>query len=114
LYGQKILQVDPLREQVHRELIQLHSENGQRSLAVQQYEFCRQVLHEDLGIEPMAETQAAYRRIMGQSQPSSNAAMLYRGLPAEPILQQIDTLMKGLVQAQEQLQSLREQVASSR
>lgn len=114
LYGQKILLVDPLREQVHRELIQLHLENGQRSLAVKQYEFCRQILHDDLGIEPMEETQAIYRRMMGQTQPSSNAVMLYRGEHAEPILQQIDAVMMGLVQAQEQLQSIREQVMSSR
>lgn len=113
LYGQKILLVDPLREQVHRELIQLHSENGQRSLAVQQYEFCRRILHNELGIEPMMETQAVYQHAMGQIQRSSSAAMLHRGELTEPLLQKIDAVMMELVQAQEQLRSIREQVLLS-
>jgi len=114
LYGQKILLVDPLQEQVHRELMQLHLKNGQRSLALHQYEFCRQVLNDDLGIEPMEETQAIYLHLLGQkTQMSSNALMLYKEEPFELLLQQIDTVMIGLVQAQKQLRSIRKQVVSS-
>ncbi|KAA3658329.1 MAG: hypothetical protein DWQ04_25445 [Chloroflexi bacterium] len=115
LYGQKILLVDPLQEQVHRELMQFHLKNGQRSLAMQQYDFCRQVLHDDLGIEPMEETQVIYRHMMGQIHATANTVMLYNAERklAEPLLQQIDAVMLGLIQAQEQLRSIREQVMLS-
>ena len=53
--GKQILQTDPRREQIHRELILLYMENGQRGLAIHQYEMCRQILKRELGIEPMAE-----------------------------------------------------------
>jgi DNA-binding SARP family transcriptional activator len=56
--GRQILALDPLREDTHREMIRLHVKNGHRALALQQYESCRAVLEEELGIEPMEETRA--------------------------------------------------------
>jgi DNA-binding SARP family transcriptional activator len=56
--GQHILALDPLREDVHRELIRLHTQRGHRALALQQYEQCRAALEEELGVEPMEETRA--------------------------------------------------------
>lgn len=56
--GQQILALDPLREDIHREVIRLHMRNGHRALARQQYECCRAALQEELGVEPMEETRA--------------------------------------------------------
>jgi len=56
--GQQILALDPLREDIHREVIRLHMRNGHRALARQQYECCRAALEEELGVEPMEETRA--------------------------------------------------------
>lgn len=56
--GQQILALDPLREDIHRELIRLHLQRGHRALALRQYEQCRAVLAEELAVEPMAETRA--------------------------------------------------------
>ena len=56
--GQQILTLDPLREDVHRELIRLHLRRGHRALALHQYEQCRAVLDDELGVEPMEETRA--------------------------------------------------------
>lgn len=56
--GQRILALDPLREDIHRELIRIHLHRGHRSLALRQYEQCRVVLDEELGVEPMEETRA--------------------------------------------------------
>lgn len=64
-YGQQILSYDPLREEIHRELMRLHLQLGQRALAVRQYEACREVLAVELGIAPMPETQALYEQIAG-------------------------------------------------
>lgn len=56
--GQQILALDPLREEIHREVIRLHVRNGHRALAFKQYERCRAVLADELGVAPMEETRA--------------------------------------------------------
>jgi DNA-binding SARP family transcriptional activator len=80
--GQKILTLDPLREEIHRSMIQLYMDAGQRSLAVRQYELCRETLAHELRIEPMEETQQLYQQIIAdnptafhQVQPDSAAEL---------------------------------------
>jgi DNA-binding SARP family transcriptional activator len=63
-WGMRILDMDPLREDIHREMMQLYVQSGQRPLAVRQYELCRRVLDAELGIPPMDETQALYAHIV--------------------------------------------------
>jgi DNA-binding SARP family transcriptional activator len=65
--GRRILQMDPLREDVHREMMRLHHLAGQRSLALQQYDACRIALSKELGIAPMPETQALQAEIAAQA-----------------------------------------------
>lgn len=62
-YAQDILDRDALREDVHRELMRLFLLNGQRAMALQQFETCRAALRRELAIEPMRETLAVYQRI---------------------------------------------------
>ena len=64
VYGHQILEIDPLREEIHREIIRLHLENRQRALAVRQYKTCCEVLQTELDIQPMEETQALYQQIV--------------------------------------------------
>lgn len=66
-YGQQILREDPLREEIHREMMRLYAANGQRALALREYETCRATLVAELGIDPMPETEALYRHIAEQS-----------------------------------------------
>jgi DNA-binding SARP family transcriptional activator len=68
-YGQQILQVDPLREEIHRELMHLYLTNGQRALAVRQYETCCQILGAGLDLRPMAETQALLTQFVSRGGP---------------------------------------------
>jgi DNA-binding SARP family transcriptional activator len=63
LHAQAILDHDPLREDVHRELMRLYLRNGQRALALRQFEQCRAALRRELAIQPMRETQALYHEI---------------------------------------------------
>jgi DNA-binding SARP family transcriptional activator len=58
--AQRMLQHDPLRENVHRELIQVYLAMGERAQALRQYAQCREILRTELDVEPMAETQALY------------------------------------------------------
>jgi DNA-binding SARP family transcriptional activator len=67
-YGRHILEVDPLREEIHREMMRLYAENGQRALAARQYKSCCEVLRVELDIQPMAETQALYAHIMSSGE----------------------------------------------
>lgn len=55
--ARRLLALDPLNEATHRTLMRLYAEDGDRSLAIQQYKACREVLQAELGIEPEATTQ---------------------------------------------------------
>lgn len=64
LYGQKILDLDPLREEIHWEMMRLYMKTGRRAKAIQQYETCRHLLAEELDISPMEDTQRLYQEIL--------------------------------------------------
>ncbi len=61
--GARILERDPLREDVHRDVMRLNLRMGQRSRAIQQYKTCREILQRELQIAPAPETQAAYETL---------------------------------------------------
>lgn len=58
-----VLSVNALSEQAHRGLIRAYGTNGQRELALQQYERCKDILAADLGTAPSAETEALVTEI---------------------------------------------------
>jgi DNA-binding SARP family transcriptional activator len=57
-FGKRILDHDPLREDVHRTLIRLYGKLGRRGLAREQFDQCRTILRTELGVTPLAETVA--------------------------------------------------------
>ena len=59
----RLLQLEPWQEAVHRQVIRLLAQQGQRAAALAQYQRCRQVLAEELGAEPDAATTALYEQI---------------------------------------------------
>ncbi|MDY7075739.1 MAG: BTAD domain-containing putative transcriptional regulator [Chloroflexota bacterium] len=61
---QRLLVLDPLQEDIHRLLMRLYWETGQRPQALRQYRTYRDLLQLELGIEPLEETQDLYRRIL--------------------------------------------------
>lgn len=103
-YGHKILFHDPLREEIHREIMELHLESGQRALAIQQYETCRNILASELDIQPMEETQAAYTRIISESNHQSQRIRSNNPTCVQQALEQIGLGMQSLKNAQEQFQ----------
>jgi DNA-binding SARP family transcriptional activator len=56
-YGRKWLALDPIEETVHRELIRLYAAAGHRTLALRQYEKCKEVLKQALGEQPEEQTE---------------------------------------------------------
>ena len=63
-YAQRILRDDSFREDVHALMMRAHAALGNRVAVRQQYEELRQLLREELGVEPTAETQRVYREVM--------------------------------------------------
>jgi predicted ATPase/DNA-binding SARP family transcriptional activator len=62
-YAMRQLELDSLREEAHRQLMRILVLSGQRNAALAQYETCRRILADELGIEPNEETTALYDRI---------------------------------------------------
>ena len=62
-YTARLLTLEPWQEEAHRDLMRLLALSGRRSAALVQYERCRQMLADELDVEPAAETTALYERI---------------------------------------------------
>ncbi len=58
------LRADPLREPMHREVMFCHNARGDRPSALAQFERLSEVLRDELGIAPMAETRELRHRIL--------------------------------------------------
>lgn len=75
-YARRWLALDPLHEPVQRWLMQVYTWSGQRSAALRQYRDCVQLLAQELGVEPEAETQRLQRLIKGHRLPTPTVAQL--------------------------------------
>ena len=102
--GQKILACDPLREEIHRELMRLYLHSGQRALAVRQFKVCRDVLAEELGIPPMEETQALYYQITQGADEPHDASGISSPSPLPQALTTLRQAMQEFDSARSQLQ----------
>jgi DNA-binding SARP family transcriptional activator/ATP/maltotriose-dependent transcriptional regulator MalT len=58
---------EPEREGWHRELMGVYVDAGERALALRQYDTCRRLLRDRLGIEPSAETRQLHAQILRDS-----------------------------------------------
>jgi DNA-binding SARP family transcriptional activator len=116
-YGHLVLAVDPLREDIHRTVMQLYLDLGQRSMAVRQYKICCVLLKDELNITPMAETQALYEQALGTQRGDEKghgpAALPAMGLQAgyrdalsrvERAVDSLESARKDLYQARRALQ----------
>lgn len=62
-HAQRLVELDPWREEAQRKLMLLLARTGQRSAALKQYEICCRHLDEMLDLTPGPETERLYRRI---------------------------------------------------
>lgn len=63
-WGRAILQVDPLREKTYHTLMELQARNGERHHAILTYEQLRNILREELQMDPDPQTIALRDRIL--------------------------------------------------
>ena len=89
--ARRILSVDVLREEVHRDLMQLYLAARQPSAALRQYRQCEDILQRELAVTPDRATQALLSRILAadreQSQPALEALAHEPG--ATPLLAEL-------------------------
>lgn len=62
-HARRMLQLEPWREEAHRQLMLLLAQSGQRSAALAQFELCRQALSSELDVEPDGATLDLVARI---------------------------------------------------
>ena len=68
----RALDLDPLQEDLQRAALRLHYFAGDRAGAIRRYEALRQLLDEEMGVPPMAETRALYDAIITDTLPDTN------------------------------------------
>jgi len=83
---QRLLQIDPTREEAHRLLMSLYAGQDQRALALRQFQICRDTLKRELGTGPDPETEALFRQLQ---KPKGYSA------PAPPAGQEIAASLSG-------------------
>lgn len=77
----QILNHDPLREEIHREVMRLYQESGRRAMAIRQYRSCCQILEKELGVSPMEETRLLHDEILK----TSKTEVLTSPIPKAPL-----------------------------
>jgi hypothetical protein len=60
---ERLLSLEPWDEQAHRLQMMLLALSGQRTTALAQYATCQQLLAEEYGMDPLAETKQLYKKI---------------------------------------------------
>lgn len=100
-YALRVLDLDPLREDMHRRVMRVHAESDQRPLAIRQYERCRRLLKVELGIEPMAETTSLYQHIAGVADAEPVLALDLAAFQAA--LDELDLAQRRISEARSQI-----------
>ena len=82
-YAQRQLGLEPWDEEAHRSLMQMFALNGQRNLALVQFETCQRSLKDELGVQPEPETALLYEQIRdGHLSRVEEAKTQHHNLPA--------------------------------
>jgi DNA-binding SARP family transcriptional activator len=78
------LELDPLHEPAHRELIRLYAWSGNRGGALEQYRECVRTLSQELGVAPVEETASLYDQVSegALTPPAATEAPPAAALPA--------------------------------
>jgi TolB-like protein len=86
-----LLALDPLREASHRTLMRIHGMQGASDLALRQYQACRELLRQELDVDPDSETEALYQHIRdgklsSERVPAAHGPAQQAAEPGKPLL----------------------------
>jgi DNA-binding SARP family transcriptional activator len=62
-HARRRLELDPLHEAAHRQLIRIYAWSGDRAAALEQYRQCVRALSQELGVGPLDETMTLYEQV---------------------------------------------------
>ena len=65
-HAHRRLELDPLLESAHRQVMRLLARCGERGAALAQYRVCAHILAEELGAQPSRETEQLHEQILGR------------------------------------------------
>ncbi len=103
-YARELVTHDPFMEEAHREVMRLCALLGQTAAAERQYELCRRVLDDELGVEPSWETTELIERIRSEGaaaaaplgvMDASAGPIIGRGRERAILLNRVDDLVGG-------------------
>lgn len=86
--GERALDVDPVREDIHRALMRAYGASGRQDLVESQFERCRVTLQRVLQVDPMPQTVELFRRLAA---------------PTELAREEVAALLADLTQARRDL-----------
>lgn len=110
-YGQQILGLDPLQEEIHREIMRLYLESGQRTRALRQYEICRSALNAEFGISPMEDSLALYNQIVTEVDRNDLHLFSKEQISLDQALQKLREAGQAIELAKEQIQQAYQLIA---
>jgi len=76
-FATQFVRIDPLNELAHQQKMRLHLRNRDRSAALRQYKICRQILADELGVDPLTSTRQLAERLRAATPHAHN-------LPVDP------------------------------
>jgi DNA-binding SARP family transcriptional activator len=82
----RLLALEPLREDVHRELMGLYVRLGRPAQALRQYRACQALLHRELGVAPEPATRELHRRILAERREAPAEPAPVAAAPAAPMV----------------------------
>lgn len=86
--AERLLARDPLREEAHATLLRVYGRLGSRSQVIRQYRRVADLLDRELGVEPLPETDAAYRAALADALERSRfraASVAFGGDPVRAV-----------------------------
>ncbi len=112
LYAQKLLNLDPLREDIVRTYMSLRHAIGDRAGALQLYQQFKVRLAEELGVEPMVETADLYQRLSSSKTPSTPSNAVPIESPPKPH-SNLPARLTSFIGRQEELAEVCHQIAKA-
>ena len=106
------LEKDPTREEVHRRLIRVYAQMGNRDRALRQFYLCKDVLRRELDLSPQEETVSLFRDLLQDSVPEPGPAERRDTVP--PITGLAPITRRTLFGREEELAWLHEQLMPSK
>jgi DNA-binding SARP family transcriptional activator len=105
-HGKRLLRLDSLQEDVHREMMRCYADSGRPTRALEHFHRWREELRSELAVEPMQETWDLYYRIRAERTQSPLASDAPAPLASlESALVAFDRALVALCNAQEALQA---------